>query len=69
MTSVPASEEAEEEDSYEAVYVHTTETVLNYQYNPLCEDLVLCDHCASASIFLKHEPTHQHKTIWHYYIH
>ena len=50
-TSVPASKEVEEEDSYEAVCVHTTETVLHYQYNPLCEDLVLCDYCASASIF------------------
>ena len=26
-TSIPASEKAEEEDSYEAVYVHTTEIV------------------------------------------
>ena len=50
-TSVPASEDVDEEDSYEAVYVYTTETVLHYQYNPLCEDLVLCDHCASASNF------------------
>ena len=50
-TSAPASEEVDEEDAYEAVYVHTTETVLHYQYNPLCEDLVLCDHCASAAIF------------------
>ena len=50
-TSAPASEEVDEEDAYEAVYVHTTETVLHYQYNPLCEDLVLCDHCASASNF------------------
>ena len=25
--------------------------VLRYQYHPLCEDLILCDHCASASIF------------------
>ena len=27
------------------------ETVLHNQYNPLCEDLVLCDHFASTSIF------------------
>ena len=50
-TSTPAEEEEEEEGTFEAVYVHSTETVLYNQYNPLCEDLVLCDHCASASIF------------------
>ena len=50
-TSTPVEEEEEEEGSYEAVYVHSTETVVHYQYNPLYEDLVLCDHCASASIF------------------
>ena len=54
-TSMPAKEEEEEEEEgpYETVYVHSTETVLHNQYNPLCEDLVLCDHCASASIFRK----------------
>ena len=50
-TFTPVKEEEEEEGSYEAVYVHSTETVLHNQYNPLREDLVLCDHCASASIF------------------
>ena len=34
-----------------SVYVHSTETVLHYQYNPLCKDLVVCDHCALALIF------------------
>ena len=50
-TSTPAEEKGEEEGRFEAVYVHSTETVLYNQYNPLCEDLVLCDHCASASIY------------------
>ena len=51
-TSTQVEEEEEEERSYKAVYVHSAETVLHNQYNPLCEDLVLCDHCASASIFI-----------------
>ena len=53
-TTVPANVEDEEDDeevNFEAVYVHSTETVLHNQHNPLWEDLVLCDHCASASIF------------------
>ena len=49
--SSPAEEEEEEEGTFEAVYVHLTETVLYNQCNPLHEDLVLYDHCASASNF------------------
>ena len=50
-TATPAEAEEDEEKPFEAVYLHSTETVLHNQYNPLCVDLVLCDHCASASIF------------------
>ena len=53
-TSVPASEDVDEEDSYEAMYVHTTETVLHYQYNPLCEDLVSL--CISLEIQKQEQP-------------
>ena len=49
-TATPAEAEEDEEEPFEAVYVHSTETVLYNQYNSLCEDPVLCDHCASASI-------------------
>ena len=50
-TAAPAGVEEDVEEPFEAVYVHSTETVMHNQYNPLCEDLVLYDHCASASIF------------------
>ena len=49
-TAAPAEVEEDEEEPFEAVYVHSTETVLYNQCNSLCEDPVLCDHCASASI-------------------
>ena len=51
ITATPAEVEEDREEPFEAVYVHSTETVMHNQYNPLCEDLVLCDYCASASIF------------------
>ena len=44
-------EHEEDDQSEEVVYVHTTEAVLTTGGKPLSEDLVLCDHCASASIF------------------
>ena len=50
-TAIPAEVEENEEEPFEAVYVHSTETVMHNQYNTLCENLVICDHCASASIF------------------
>ena len=50
-TTAPAEVEEDSGGSFDAVYVHTTEAILHNQYNPLSEDLVLCDHCASASIF------------------
>ena len=51
ITATPAEVEEDGEESFEAVHVHSTETVMHNQCNPLYEDLVLCDHCASASIF------------------
>ena len=50
-TATPAEAGEDEEEPFETVYVHSTETLLHNQYNPLCEDLVLCDHCTSVSIF------------------
>ena len=49
--ATPADVEEDEEEPFEAVCVHSTETAMHNQYNPLCKDLVLCDHCASALIF------------------
>ena len=46
-TSTPAEEEEEEEGTFEALYAHSTETVLTIS----TIHLVLCDHCASPSIF------------------
>ena len=63
-TSTPAEEEEEKEGTFEALYVLSTETVIFNQYNPLCEDLVLCDHN-----FQKQEPTHQPKIIWNCHFH
>ena len=63
-TSTSAEEEEEKEGTFEAIYVHSTETVIFNQYNPLCEDLVLCDHN-----FQKQEPTHQPKIIWNCHFH
>ena len=50
-TATQAEVGEDEEELFEAAYVHSTETVMHNQYNTLCENLVLSDHCASASIF------------------
>ena len=46
---IDEDDKSQEADS--VVYAHTTESVLTTGVKPLSEDLVLIDHCASASIF------------------